>query len=213
MPAGVPVEMISPGSSVMTDEISATSSGTGKIRSAVVESWRSASLTQPRTRRFDQSSPRAMHGPDRREGVEPLGPRVVPDLLLQLARRHVVHARHAEDVLGSAFRRHAVRAAADDQPHLGLVVDAPDIRRQFDGLARPDDGRRGLEEEQRLGRQRLPLLGRVRLVVERHRDDLARRHRRQQPLTREPVRDHVARGPLAKQIPDQPAHDAPSSTA
>ncbi len=98
MPDGVPVEMISPGSSVMTDEMKATSSGTGKMRSAVVESWRSTPLTQPRTRRFDQSRPRAMHGPDRGEGVEPLGPRVVSDRLLQCARRDVVHARHAEDV-------------------------------------------------------------------------------------------------------------------
>ena len=73
MPDGVPVEMISPGSSVMTDEMKATSSGTGKMRSAVVESWRSAPLTQPCTRRFDQSSPRAMHGPTGAKVSNPLG--------------------------------------------------------------------------------------------------------------------------------------------
>ena len=37
MPAGVPVEMISPGSSVMIDEMNATSSGTVKISSRVFD--------------------------------------------------------------------------------------------------------------------------------------------------------------------------------
>ena len=128
----------------MTDEMNATSSGTGKMRSAVVESWRSAPLTQPRTRRFDQSRPSGNARADRREGVEPLRPRVVPHLLLQLPRRDVVHAGDAEDVLGGALGRHAVRAAADDQAHLGLVVDAPDIRRQLDGSPGPMTAVEGL---------------------------------------------------------------------
>ena len=45
MPDGVPVEMISPGSSVMTDEMNAMISGIVKISSRVRESWRRSPLT------------------------------------------------------------------------------------------------------------------------------------------------------------------------
>ena len=47
MPAGVPVEMMSPGSSVITDEMNATSLRMGKISSRVDDDWRRVPLTQP----------------------------------------------------------------------------------------------------------------------------------------------------------------------
>ena len=49
-PAGVPVRMMSPGSSVMTWERSATMSGREKRRSSVVSSWTSSPSSQVRTR-------------------------------------------------------------------------------------------------------------------------------------------------------------------
>src|SRR5258705_11282227 len=49
MPAGVPVEMMSPGSSVITDEMKATSFLIGKINSRVEDDCRRASLTHPST--------------------------------------------------------------------------------------------------------------------------------------------------------------------
>ncbi len=148
----------------------------------------------------------------RREGVEPLGPRVVADGLLHGTRRDVVHARDAEDVLGGPFRRHPSRTAADDQGDFGFVIDPPDTRGQFNGIAGTDDRRRRLEKKQGLGRQRLALFGRVRLVVERHRDDLARHHRRQQTLPGETAGDHVAGLPIAKEIADQRAQRRRSPT-
>ena len=113
MPAGVPVEMMSPGSSVMTDEMNSTSSSIGKISSLRATSPGGASpLTQPSTAEPSGRvvEPGGDARADRREGVEPLGARVLDVLLLQLARGDVVHAREAEDVVDARLPRHAPRA-------------------------------------------------------------------------------------------------------
>ena len=65
-----------------------------------------------------------------------------------------------------------MRAAADDDAELGLVVDATDTGRQQDRPAGPDHGRGRLDEDQRLSRQRLVQLGRMILVVQTDADDL-----------------------------------------
>jgi hypothetical protein len=49
IPAGVPVEMMLPGSSVITDEMNAMSQSIGKISCCVVEDWRRVPLTHPST--------------------------------------------------------------------------------------------------------------------------------------------------------------------
>ena len=58
-PAGVPVRMTSPSSSVMSCERSATSWPNGNTRPSVVSSWTISPLTQVRTRRAAGSRPAA----------------------------------------------------------------------------------------------------------------------------------------------------------
>ena len=44
MPAGVPVEMMSPGTNVITDEMNATRRSIGKINSRVLDAWRETGM-------------------------------------------------------------------------------------------------------------------------------------------------------------------------
>ena len=99
MPAGVPVEMMSPGSSVMTNVMNSTRCSIGKISCAVLDDWRRSPLTQPSTVARLAVEPDRDARTDRRERVEALAPRVLRLLVLQVARRHVVHAGEAEDVV------------------------------------------------------------------------------------------------------------------
>ena len=62
-PAGVPVEMMSPGSSVMCAVTNAIKVGTSKMRSLVRESCLTAPLTRVVMRRSRGSSPATMRGP------------------------------------------------------------------------------------------------------------------------------------------------------
>jgi hypothetical protein len=118
---------------------------------------------------------------------------------LQLAGGHVVDAREAEHVSRGLPLGDVRRVRADHHAHLCLVIDPAGAGRNHDRLARPDHRGRGLEENHRLGGQRLVLLGGVVLVVQAHRDDLRRRHRREQPL---PLRrDRVAGLMPAEDIP------------
>ncbi len=99
-PAGVPVEMISPGRSVITRETNQTRWSTSKMRSAVDPCWRTSPFTRPVTAKAAQVQARGHAGAHRAEGVEALGPRELDVLVLQLARGDVVDAGGAEDVGG-----------------------------------------------------------------------------------------------------------------
>ena len=54
-------------------------------------------------------------GPHRAEGVETLGARPLPVFLLEVARRHVVHAGEAEDVAERVLPRDRLAALSDDE--------------------------------------------------------------------------------------------------
>src|SRR5688572_9507593 len=71
-PAGVPVVITSPGSSVMCADTNSLRVGTSKIRSAVDESWRTAPLTRVVIRRLDGSSPATIRGPSGQNPSKPL---------------------------------------------------------------------------------------------------------------------------------------------
>src|SRR5205814_6082064 len=62
-PGGVPVEMMSPGSRVMTKVMYSTRCSSGKISSRVLEPWRRSPLTHPSTLRPLPSKPVAMQRP------------------------------------------------------------------------------------------------------------------------------------------------------
>ncbi len=102
--------------------------------------------------------------------------RVLHPLLLELARGDVVEAREAEHVARRIRFGDMVGASADHDADLRLVVDAAGALGQQDGVARPDDRGRRLDEHEGIFRKRLALLGRVVLVVEADADDLRRRH-------------------------------------
>ena len=72
VPAGVPVETTSPGSSVMTREMKATSAAEAKRKSRVVPSCRGAPLTRDCTRRASGSRPRTTAGPTGQKVSKPL---------------------------------------------------------------------------------------------------------------------------------------------
>ena len=169
------------------------------MRCFVLDAWRRWPLTKPSTRRGPVPSPVAMHGPIGAKVSKPLQ-RVLRFLLLQIARGDVVHAGEPEDVVPRVSRGHAMRAPADDDAELGFVIDAADARRTADRIARPDHGRRRLDEQQRLGRQRLADFSRVILVVEADADDLRRPHRRQQRDARQPAAHRGAGGQPGERV-------------
>src|SRR5215831_19626074 len=120
--------------------------------------------------------------PQRAERVESLGPGPLAVPLLQVTRGDIVRAGIAEDDAGRLAGRHLAAQPADDDGELALEVDALAHRdRILDGIPRPADGGRGLQEQNGL-RGRLPAhLAGVIGVVLAHRDYLAGQDRRQQP--------------------------------
>src|ERR1043166_1076467 len=87
---------------------------------------------------------------DRRERIEPFAARVLRFFFLKVARCHVVHARQPADELPGPRARHSMRAAADDDADLRLVIDAADARRQANRIARTDHRGQRLDEEQQI---------------------------------------------------------------
>ena len=77
MPDGVPVEMMSPGWSVMIDEMYAISSAAEKISWRVRDACRRTPFTQPSTARSAASRPTAMQGPSGAKVSNPLHVRVL----------------------------------------------------------------------------------------------------------------------------------------
>ncbi len=72
--------------------------------------------------------------------------------LLPVARRQVVGDRVAEDVVEGVGGRHVLGDATDDGGELALEADEVRALRQHDGVAGPDHGGVGLEEQHRRGR-------------------------------------------------------------
>src|SRR5215469_2925352 len=120
--------------------------------------------------------------PQRAERVEALRPCPLAVSFLQVTRGDVVGAGITEDHIRRLAGRHLAAQPADDDGQLTLIVDAlAQADRIPDGISRPADGGRGLQEQNGL-RGRLPAhLPGVVGVVLAHRDHLAGQHRRQQP--------------------------------
>ena len=113
-------------------------------------------------------------------GVEGLADRHRLRPPLPVADADVVGARVAGDHLVRALGRDVAAALADHDRQLGLVVEQGRDLRHVDVGARPDHaGHLLVEEDRHLGRLH-PHLGDVVGVVERDRQVLARRGRRQQ---------------------------------
>ena len=126
-PAGVPVRITSPGSSVISRDAKAMISATGKIMSLV----RADCISSPETRVADPEVLRVgdlvggdERGPERREGVARFPDEVLAAHALEVARGDVVGdavAGHAGERL---VRRTARAGGADHDRELALVVDA-----------------------------------------------------------------------------------------
>ena len=72
MPAGVPVDTMSPGSSVMMREMYAINVATGKISSRVLDCCRTSPFSRPDTARSSADRPVAMQGPSGAKVSKPL---------------------------------------------------------------------------------------------------------------------------------------------
>ena len=178
-PEGVPVMMMSPGSSVMTLESSCTRVGTSKIRSSVLLSC----MTSPLTRVMMRSGARARRqlvgghdvGAEAAGAVEVLAQReLAARLPLPVAHRAVVEAGVAGDHAERLLLRHVAALLADHDGELGLPV-------ELVGVARPRHlavvrHQRVVEaaEHDRIGRDRAAGLLGVLAVVEADAQDLAR---------------------------------------
>ena len=138
-PAGVPVRMTSPGSSVKASLTVLTRVTTSWISCEVRPSW-----TRPavQARADGQVVDGELVGGDqpraeRAEGVEALGAGPLQVALLQVAGGDVVGHGVAEHHLGHALRRDVLAQPADDDGELALVVDVGALPRQHDRVAGP----------------------------------------------------------------------------
>ena len=201
MPDGVPVEMTSPGSSVITNVMNSTRCSMPKDQ---LRGRRR--LTQLAVHpRFDcraapPSSADRDARPDRREGVEALAARVLRFLVLQIARRHVVQAGEPEDVVpgacaaapdarGGRSRRPArLRSRRGRRP--AEPIGAPGSITAVDGLMNSSGSAgSGLFDFRR-----------VILVVQPDADDLRRPHRREESSPRRDRRAPVAASVAAEDV-------------
>ena len=184
-PAGVPVAMTSPGSSVMLLVMNSMSSGTRKIRWAVLESC----ITVP----LSVSVMRSVCGSGISSVVTmvwPIGANVSHDLprchctvaKLKIARGDVVERGVAQHEVVRAVGAHVLRAASDDDGELSLVVDLLARRGNDDRLAWRDDAARELREDhRRLRNDELALLGMI-AIVQPDAHDLARTRDGREPV-------------------------------
>ena len=189
IPPGVPVAMMSPGSSVITALSSLTSAATVKTMLAVLDDWTVTPFRRVSMRRSCGSGTFLggdQERTDRGETVEALPERPLARPVLHVARAHVVNGQVAAHVRQGLVLRHVPGLAPDHDAELALVVDRAAQRRQHDRVVRPGQGRRELREDRRPGGQVLAGLGRVIAVVQPDADDLGRPgHRREQA---DPVR-------------------------
>ena len=123
MPAGVPVAIRSPGSSVMMPLMNDTSDRESRTACPPTGArCRSSPFTRQITSRSRQSRPVATRGPDRAEGVEALGAPPLAVRLLQVAAGDVVEAGEAGDGALRLAPAEPAGPPADDHPDLRLVL-------------------------------------------------------------------------------------------
>src|SRR3954452_17133949 len=111
---------------------------------------------------------------DGTEAVEALGACPLGIAALQVARRDVVRTGVAEHRLQGPLDGHLANQPADHDRELGLVVHLAGQHGIRDGVVRPDDGRRRLEEDDGLVGHLVAKLCRVVRIVAPEPDDLAR---------------------------------------
>ncbi len=131
--------------------------------------------------------------PGRAERVERLRMTEVQQVsagLLDVARRHVVHAGVAEQVAQHLAGRRVAHRALHHHGELAFIFEPLGLRRLDHRLARSDQRRRRLQEEHRHGRDRQTDFPQMAVIVRAAGDDLARLARRQQ--LRRGERAHVA---------------------
>ena len=176
-PAGVPVRIRSPGSSVNAPEAWAMSAGTSKIRSLVarvLQQLGAEPLGDPESRSVAELVDRHERRQEGAERVEALraDPLLVPGL--DRPRADVVRDGVPGDVGERVVARDPPPAASDHHGELCLRVHVRVFAREHDRLAGLDQRGRELgEQDRRLG-QIASLLGGVIVVVQPDADDLPR---------------------------------------
>ena len=165
-PAGVPVIRQSPGSSVMIDESHSIATGGGAELLAderVLSQLPVDMRLDPDRLPVGQLVLRHDARPHRAERVEVLAQVALPVVELHRTRAHVVEHRVAEHVVERVLSPDVLRARAEHDPELDLVVDREAVlgelsraagtaddhvvgRRQDDVVTRPDDRARELDE-------------------------------------------------------------------
>src|SRR5216117_2240336 len=157
-PAGVPVAIRSPGSSVMTCETKETSARMENTMSGARPCWRCLPFTRQTT--SSSSNRPGSTGTTR-------GP-------LQVPRGDVVDARDPGNARARLAFGGAPQQTSDDDADLALEVNLSRFGRQHERGAVSDHGRGRLEEQQRFGGHRISELGGVIPVIPPDPDDLAR---------------------------------------
>src|SRR5262245_21105262 len=120
--------------------------------------------------------------PEGAESVELLGPRPLAVLCLQVTSGDVVRAGIAEDDLGDAASWNLPAEPTDHHRELTLKVDpGTEFSWPLNGVVRPADRRRWLEEDDRLGRRLTAHFPCMIGVILADADHLARQDRRMPP--------------------------------
>src|SRR5262249_31330797 len=109
------------------------------------------------------------------EGVEAFPSRPLSVLALEVARRDVIDARVAKNILFGFGCRNVASPGPNDDSELSLEVDILRNRRIHDGIAGGDQRRGWLEENQRLSRYLIAQFLRVILIVPAYAYNLGRR--------------------------------------
>ena len=152
-PAGVPVAIMSPGSSVRPAEIARHKasewgrSGHGVCALSQLAIYAAFNIERSRIDLVSRHDP----WPHRAEGVERLSGEPLLVIALSIAGRDVVDDRVAPDVIEGAGRQDVSPALADDHRELRFVVDRRgDVRMQLNCISRTDNRARRLGEDRRV---------------------------------------------------------------
>ena len=150
-PAGVPVEITSPGCSIKPAEMVSIRVGMSKMRSPVLADCRNSPFTNVLSSRFSgsTSSEVATHGP-RTERVERLAEKPLLMVLLSVPCCNVVENEITKDVFVSVGFGNVSSGLADYKCELALVIDGrSDLRMEVNDGAVSNNGARWLGEDSR----------------------------------------------------------------